>query len=378
MKTLRVTRKVLLEIVREPQMLGLSLLLPLVFLAITASSYSAPLLTTHPVLVIGAEPDSEPLLQELEAERYADDQPAFRITPAEERGAAEAALKNREATILLLIDQPDPQSDQVEPESHETSQITVVGDALSSRFYRASSLLDSFFHRYIERIEGRPATVRIVTRPITPASPETEFDLYAPGMMVFALLMIIPQTAMLVAREVRWKTLRRLQITRLKPWELLGGISLAQLVVAAVQVVIVLASALALGFNNQGSIGLALVVGMAICVSAIGQGLIAACFSENDSQAANVGSTATMLQVFLSGAFYQLPPITLFTLAGHQIDLFDVFPATHGFLALQQVLSYGAGLSEIGFRLGALALLSTVYFAIGVVIFRRLQMEPGR
>ena len=82
-----------------------------------------------------------------------------------------------------------------------------------------------------------------------------------------------------------------------------------------------------------------------------------------------------MIQVFLSGSFYQFPSLTVFTLAGHQIDLFDIFPATHGFLALQQVLSYGVGLKEIGFRLGATLVLSILYFVIGVVIFQRLQMR---
>ncbi len=84
-----------------------------------------------------------------------------------------------------------------------------------------------------------------------------------------------------------------------------------------------------------------------------------------------------MLQVFLSGAFYQLPPMTVFTLAGHQIDLFDVFPATHGFSALQQVLTYGANLKEVGFRLGATLILSMIYFAVGVLIFQRRQMQSN-
>jgi ABC-2 type transport system permease protein len=139
--------------------------------------------------------------------------------------------------------------------------------------------------------------------------------------------------------------------------------------------VIVFLAALAMGFHNQGSLFLAVIVGLVICFSAIGQGLVVACFVENDSQALNVGSTATMIQVFVSGSFYQFPPLTLFTLAGHQIDLFDVFPATHGFMALQQVLTYGAGLREVAFRLGATLLLSVLYFLAGVVIFQRLQMR---
>jgi ABC-2 type transport system permease protein len=194
-------------------------------------------------------------------------------------------------------------------------------------------------------------------------------------MMVFALLMILPQTAMLIAREIRWKTLRRLRTTLLNARDLLAGMSIAQMVIAVGQVIILFLAALAMGFHNQGSLLVAILVGLAISFSAIGQGLVVACFSENDSQAANVGSTVAMIQVFLSGAFYQLPPITLFTLLDHQIDLFDIFPATHGFNALQQVLTYGYGLREIAFRLTATLILSTLYFIAGLVIFDRLQMR---
>jgi ABC-2 type transport system permease protein len=147
------------------------------------------------------------------------------------------------------------------------------------------------------------------------------------------------------------------------------------MVVAAAQVVIVTLAAVAMGFNNQGSLGLAILVGLAVSASAIGQGLLVACFVQDDSQAANVASTFSMIQVFLSGSFYQLPPLTVFTLAGHQIDVFDIFPATHGFRALQQVLTYGDGFQEISFRLAATLGLSLVYFAVGVVVFQRVKMR---
>ncbi len=80
----------------------------------------------------------------------------------------------------------------------------------------------------------------------------------------------------------------------------------------------------------------------------------------------------------MSGQVAKSPSMTVFTLAGHQIDLFDVFPATHGFSALQQVLTYGAGLKEIGFRLGATLILSTAYFAVGVIVFQRRQMRGNQ
>jgi ABC-type multidrug transport system permease subunit len=220
--------------------------------------------------------------------------------------------------------------------------------------------------------------VEIMVETLGAAAPQSELDIYAPGMIVLGLLLITPQTAMLVAREIRRGTLRRLRLTCMNAWQLLAGVSLAQMVVAVCQVLLVFGAALLMGFHNQGSLALAVWVSLAICFSAIGQGLVVACFVENDSQAANVGSTVAMLQVFLIGAFYQLPPITLFYLSGHPIDLFDIFPARHGLMALQQVLTYGAPIGDIAFRLGATLLLAALYMAAGILVFGRLHLHNIR
>ncbi|MCP4540231.1 MAG: ABC transporter permease [Chloroflexi bacterium] len=373
MKAFLVARKSLLEMGRELQLLVLVLLLPLLFLGLTLVSYGDTLLVTYPVWVIDADPasipsDKAPLVIALKAQRYVTDQPIFDITLTNDRNAADEALKDQTVTALVVI----------ASNVSSASSVTLRGDALNMDFYRASTMLNNTIIEHADNIAGQLPVVQIIEEALGEAAPENYFDVYAPGIIIFALLMIVPQTAMLVAREIRWRTLRRLRITRLNVWELLGGISLAQMVVAIAQVIILFVGALALGFHNQGSLLLAIVVGLVVSFSAIGLGVIVACFSENDSQAANLGGTVAMLQVFLSGAFYQLSPMTVFTLAGHQIDLFDVFPATHGFSALQQVLAYGAGLKDIGFRLGAALILSIVYFAAGVVIFQRRQMQSNQ
>ena len=368
MRALLVARKSLRELLREWQLLLLVLALPLVFLGILAVGYSTPLLVTHPVLVASADLPGEALIKELAAQSYADGRPVFDLTKISDLDAAEVALNKQDATALVVISSDGDQG---------ALRMTIKGDALDMHFYRAGTILESVATRYADRAVGRPEIVRVVEQPLGDASPRSEFDVYTPGMIVFALLLIIPQTAMLVARELRSDTLRRLRLTPMRAWDLLGGVSLSQMVVAVFQVVVVFVSALLIGFHNQGSLPTAIVVGLAVSFSAIGQGLLVACFVENDSQAINVGSAVAMMQVWFSGSFYRLPPMTVFTLAGHQIDLFDVFPATHGFLALQQVLSYGAEVKEIAFRLGATLALSLGYFAVGVVVFQRLKMRDS-
>lgn len=365
MKAFLVARKSLCEIRREQQLLLLVLALPIVFLVITAATYGGDLQMTHPIQVVSADPEGDTLVEAIAAERHPDGEPVFDVEQTVDRAKAQDTLEDGATTAVVVI----------APNAAGSYEITVVGDASNSAFYRAATILDGVINRVVDVQTGRLPGFTIREKPVHAAQPETQFDLYAPGMMIFALLMIIPQTAMLVAREVRWHTMQRLRLSAVRAWELLSGVGLAQLVVAVGQVLVVLGIALALGFHNNGSLLLAILVGLVIAASAIGQGLLVASLVQNDSQAANLGSSVAMIQVFLSGAFYPMPPQTVFTLLGHQIDLFDMFPATHGFLALQQVLTFGASLEQVAFRLSAMVALSILYLAFGILLFSYVQMK---
>lgn len=368
MKTWLVARKSLLEIVREPQMVGLVIALPVIFVLITAVTYNPSLLVRYKIAVHSTNPAGDPLIARLEALKYADGSPVFDLTRTGDPGEALRQVEDREMVALVTIT----------PGESGKPDVTIHGDMFDMAFNRANASLKSVINGYADAVDGRAPVIEIKREALAKKGPTTYFDLYAPGMFIFAWLMLIPQTAMLIAREIRWRTLNRLRLTRMNAWDLLAGSSLAQIVIALVQVVAVFASALVLGFHNQGSLAVAVVVGLAISFSAIGSGLIVACFMQDDSQAANIGASVAMVQVFFSGAFYAMPPMTVFTLAGHPIDVFDIFPATPGFLALQRVMCYGASFGQIGFRLAMTFGLSAVYFLAGVFIFHRLKMREQR
>jgi hypothetical protein len=54
--------------------------------------------------------------------------------------------------------------------------------------------------------------------------------------------------------------------------------------------------------------------------------------------------------------------------------LFDFLPPAHAVVALNKVLTLGAGLPEVAYELIALILLSILYFSVGVWLFQRLHM----
>ncbi len=368
LKTLLVFRKSLVEMVREPQLTVLTLLFPVFMLLITYIGYNTPKLATHPVLVTGIEqPGAAALVDWLRAQRYADGHPMFNLQAAPDPAAAETALKTQAATVLLRL---APSSDD-----GGALNATLYGDATSMRFITASTLLQNLIVPYLDAKAGRPEVVKIAEQPLAVQGAQTDLDLYSPGMMLFAILMLTPQTAMLVAREVRWGTLRRLRLSALRPWQLLTGLSLAQMVVGVGLVVVMFGAAALMGFHNHGSVWLAVLIGLLVSFSAIGFGLMVACISNNDGDALNIGGVVTMLQVFLCGAFFALPPLTVFTVGRYEIGAFDFIPATHGLLALQQVLISGASLGQVAFRLALTLGLSVFYYALGVLIFGWRQMR---
>jgi len=187
-------------------------------------------------------------------------------------------------------------------------------------------------------------------------------------------MMLIFLAAMVVAREVESGTLRRLQITRMTSFDFLGGVTLAMLSLAVLSLLITILTAVWLGFRSQGPLWAAVVVGTVASLSIIGAGLVVACFSRSVSQAFVIANFPLGLFMFFSGAIFPLPKVVLFQLAGHEVGLFDFLPPAHAVVALNKVLTLGAGLPEVAYELTALILLSILYFGVGVWLFQRLHM----
>jgi ABC-2 type transport system permease protein len=93
------------------------------------------------------------------------------------------------------------------------------------------------------------------------------------------------------------------------------------------------------------------------------------------AQAFVIANVPLGLLMFFSGAMFPIPRTTLFTVAGHGISPFDILPPTHAVIALNKVLTLGAGLQDVLWELAALLLLSAACFAVGVWLFKRLRMQ---
>jgi len=178
-----------------------------------------------------------------------------------------------------------------------------------------------------------------------------------------------------VAREVEAGALRRLRITPMTSFDLLGGITTALTLVGVASVLLTFYTAVALGFHSQGPLWIAILIGALTSLSVIGVGLIVACFSKTVSQAFVIANFPLGALMFLSGSIFPLPKVVLFTIGGQEIGLYDILPPTHAVVALNKVLTLGARLDEVAYEMTALLALSIAYFAVGVWLFQRTQMR---
>lgn len=339
--------------------------------------------TVYPVLVLNQDRPAHNLnvgqdcVRAMEAMTYQDGSPLLSVRPVMDRGAAEKLLRDRKAAALVIL--PPELSAQTAAQAADPAapqaEFILAGDLANPQYAVAAVMASAAVDETVQAAAGRKGPLRLVEEAIGGSGARTEFENYVPGLLVFAVIMLIFQSSMLVAREVEAGTLRRLVLSRAGAGEYLAGVSAAQVLVGVVSVALTLAAAYALGFRSLGPVWLALLVGAFAALSVVGMGLVVACFARTVTQAFLVANFPLALLMFFSGAIYPVPRVTLFTAGSVEVGLYDFLPASHAVTALNKVMALGSGLGDVTYELAALALLSGLYFGLGVWLFRRTHMR---
>jgi ABC-2 type transport system permease protein len=385
MKALSIARKSLLELLREPLLLGLALVFPTVLIVLYYVAFGETdegLAKYLAVLVVNEDSGAagwqagEQLIDVLRAAEW-EGRPVFDISVVADRRAAEITLRERKAALLLAIPPDFTQALLAAPGGGPPAEISLVGDLASDNYVFARGFLDDLLRRFGKGVAGLEDTSPTAYEFVPGTGTMSDFDFGVPGVIVFGLVLVSVSTAETMVREEVGGTLRRLRLSRAHARDLLLGVTLAQMVVALFLVPLSFAVALAFGFRGNGSLLLAMGIGVLFSLAAVGIGLVTACFARTDSEAANLSATIGVLMVLLSGAMYPLPEAPLFTIAGRTIQVYDLVPAAHAGEAMRRVLVLGDGLGEIAYELVALAVLSMLFLMVGVVLYQRLRLRHG-
>jgi ABC-2 type transport system permease protein len=319
----------------------------------------------------------EDIVRAIESITYADGKPLLRAVTDIEENAVERTLKDRKAAAFIILPE-DFSRTLVAARSGDQGATTTLefgGDLTNPYYIIAATLAITAVDSYVQDVTGQAPVIQYLEEPLGASAARTEFEIYTPGIIITAAILLVFLASMAVAREVEAGTLQRLRITPTTSFDLLGGITLALLLVGVFSVLLTFWTAVALGFRSQGPIWVAALIGALTSLSIIGIGMIVGCFSKTISQAFVIANFPLGVLMFLSGAIFPIPKTVIFTLGGQEIGLYDLLPPTHAVVALNKVLTLGAGLDEVAYELGALLVLSIAYFAIGVWLFQRTQLR---
>lgn len=203
------------------------------------------------------------------------------------------------------------------------------------------------------------------------------FDHVAPGLMVFAVLLLVTSTSTSLAREAETGTLLRFRMARVPGAPMLAGVVAAQMTLAAVALAVMLAAAGLAGLDNEGSYLVAYAVLIATALFAVSLGVMVAGLARRREEAANISLLVALVAGFLSGAFFRMPDATLVRAGDVTVDAYDLLPTTHAVHALRAVLHDGAGLVEVAGDLAAILGLSAATLALGVSWFWARRLRTG-
>lgn len=320
---------------------------------------------------------SEDLIDALLEVTYTNGQPILDIKLVDDQALAEAKLKDRKTEVLLIIPETFSETILTFQSGMEVEPVTVtfIGDLTNPYYAVAAVMANAGLENYVQFVTEDIRPIQVNEIPLGDSAGRTEFEIYVPGMLLFAIVILVFQASMVIAYEVESGTLQRLIITKVTTFELLGGISTSVIVIGVINLLLAFGTAVALGFHSYGPLWVAILIGVITTISVIGVGLMVAAFSKTVSQAFIIANFPLVFFMFFTGVAFPIPGVALFTLGDHTIGLYDILPPTHAVVALNKVMTLGAGLKEVTFELIALVILSILYFALGVWLFNRNQMK---
>jgi len=389
MRLLIIFRKTLQEMKRDLWVVGLTLAFAPLFVLLYWLWFQGGS-TSYKVLIInhdqgvtlqegGRFAAGEQLADAIREVTYADGNPLLTTKNVSSIAEAERLLRARAAVAFVEIPEDFSQTIiSLQAGDRSVSTNIVFGGDLTNPYYTIGGVLAiTAIEGYVQSITGQQPIINYIEQPMGASGARTEFEIYVPGVMIFAVIMLVFQAAMSVAREIESGALQRLRLTPMTAFDLLGGITAALLLVGIAALLLTFGTAVALGFHSQGSLWMAMLVGAITTLSIIGIGMIVACFTRSVSQAFVVANFPLGLLMFFSGAIFPVPPVKIFAIGERVISLYDMLPPTHAVAALNKILTLGASPGEVIYELSMLVGLSLLYFGIGVVIFQCLQMRRG-
>lgn len=254
--------------------------------------------------------------------------------------------------------------------------VKTYGDLANAMYIMAAVWCDSITYKYMAEITGKKSPIELQSKTIGNIKSLNDFELYVPALLGLALIMLMFTAAASIIKEKDKGTIIRLRCSNMRVYEWLSAVSSTQVIIGLLSMGLTYLTAAAMGYQSSGSMFAFVVVGLLSSLAIIAISLVVAAFLRTVFDLTTIGCFPFFILMFFSGGMFPLPNIQLFAIGSRFINVNDILPTTHTISALGKILNFGAGLGEVAFEIGAIAVLTTVYFAAGLWLFNSRHLKP--
>ena len=282
-------------------------------------------------------------------------------------------LQQKKADVLLVV--PADFSKVLSDSFSQAPELEIIGDLTSASYMISAVWLGEFMNEFIMESTDQARLYTVKESALGYSGQVNEFDLWMPGILILAIIMLMFSATIALITEVDQKTILRLKLSRMKAWHFLMGVGGTQVLVGISSILLTLAVAVALGFEMRGSFVAFLLISILTSISMVAFSLILASFTRSVTDVLVIGNFPLFLFMFFTGAAFPMQGKALFHIFGYGISWQGLMSPTHAINALNKVSIMGAGLTDIKGELLALILVTTLYFFIGIFTFHKRHLH---
>jgi ABC-2 type transport system permease protein len=302
---------------------------------------------------------------------------SLRFHREQNRESAIATLREKKADVLLVIPGDFTAAILSNPATlDEPAHFELVGNITDMQYIIGAIWTQELFTRFLIGSSGYEMPISWTETELGHSGDRSEFELYVPGMLILAIIMMMFSATAAIVREPEMQTLKRLKISKLPAISFLTGVSLVQIIVSAISLLLALLTAMALGYELiPGTTGYLILIAFLTSVSVIAFSLLFAAFCRSIRDVAIIGTFPLLVFMFFTGAALPLSGGTLFTLGGFEFTLNGILAPSHAITALNKVMLLGQTPGETMPEILALLIVTVIYFILGVWAFSRRHMR---
>jgi ABC-2 type transport system permease protein len=391
MRLLGLLKKTAIENIRDWKILVLTLVFAPFFLGLMYLYFENETVKTYHILVMNQDAGTKSenqstlrmgndLIARLKSLATTDGQPVLKIREVADETSGMTELKNRGADLLIKIPANFSGILSRYRKGNNTQKTTVrtIGDPSNGKYMMAAVWCDMTVYQFVQDVAGD--NIPLVLMPRTVGGQHTDslsdFQLYVPGMLVMALVMIMFTAAASLIKEKDTGTIIRLRLSGTPPFQWYLAVTIIQVIIGLLAIGLTLLTAMALGYQISTSPVALAVTGLLSSLSIMAISLVVSAYLRTIFDLMTIGCLPFFILLFFSGAIFPLPKLQIFSLGTHPVHINDILPVTHSIEAFNRILNHHGTMNDVMFEWAAITILTIMLFLWGAWLFSKRHLRP--